>query len=33
VLELSVAELTRRTGIEEETIEEVREILAAEFED
>jgi N utilization substance protein A len=32
VLELSVSELTRRTGIEEEVIEEVRSILEAEFE-
>lgn len=33
VLELSVEELVRRTDLEEETIEEVRKILAAEFED
>ncbi len=32
VLELSIEELTRRTGIEEEKIEEVREILESEFE-
>ncbi|MCC6369650.1 MAG: transcription termination/antitermination protein NusA [Bacteroidia bacterium] len=33
VLELSEAELVRRTGIDEETIKSVREVLSAEFED
>jgi N utilization substance protein A len=33
VLELSDSEISRRTGLEEETIAEVREILASEFED
>jgi len=33
VLELSNEELIRRTGLSEETIENVREILASEFED
>ena len=32
VLELSVADLVKRTDLEEETIEEVRKIFAAEFE-
>jgi len=33
VLELSDAELTRRTGIDEDTIKSVRDVLSAEFED
>jgi N utilization substance protein A len=33
VLELSDAELVRRTGIDEETIKSVRDVLSAEFED
>ncbi len=33
VLELSDEELTRRTGIDEETIKSVRDVLSAEFED
>jgi len=33
VLELSDEELTRRTGIDADTIRSVREVLSAEFED
>ena len=33
VLELSDEELTRRTGMDEETIKSVRDVLSAEFED
>lgn len=33
VLELSDEELTRRTGIDEETIKSVRDVLSAEFEE
>jgi N utilization substance protein A len=33
VLELSNEELVRRTGIDEETIQSVRDVLASEFED
>ncbi len=33
VLELSTEELVRRTGIAEETIQSVRDVLASEFED